>query len=688
MLLIMAITANVAPKDNRLEKLGVTSSMQVPFLVPSRYIDLITVAYVSDIQPNSAIAIECTVISSKPFKPKSNKGFLLEVAMPKSSIYPEPQLLRLMFFAYVPAKQVAEFSGQKIRLQVKSLDFQQGDTPLLIFQELMPSLEDYPHSVIGIYPGSRGLQPSVTRNLVIDKLKDADGMRLGAAASRLMDELAPYTQEQILEAWGQARAVPRARESSLMRMIKAVHFPAHALQAELASNGVRDIIALAYLIQAIRSRPITSKPIQIKITDSMLAKRLEQIAGQITPTDGQYQSIREALKDLSSGHAMHRLLSGDVGTGKTLVFGTVARLVADASNQVVILLPSAPMAEQIYAELSQWWPDTKEVAVLITGATSKKQMEEQVNGKKILIGTTAINARLNKLDWRPDLVIVDEQQRFSVRQRQQLLKIGGHLLEATATCLPRTMAQVHYGLTDISRLTKPCVEKRFHTTLHNQKEPDAMAAVSDRLAAVLAAGDQALIVFASKEEKADPEENKDLPKLFAISEGFPTFVSRYGEGRVVQLHGSMKAEDKQSSLDAMKNGEADILCATTAAEVGLNIPRLRLVIIMNPERLGLVTMHQLRGRGARNGGDAWCMLVADKERLKPESLERLDALCTTTDGFRLAEMDFALRGMGDLDYEALTQNGKHTDFLLPPRAASLQYDHFQTASTMLQLMAK
>lgn len=230
-----------------------------------------------------------------------------------------------------------------------------------------------------------------------------------------------------------------------------------------------------------------------------------------------------------------------------------------------------------------------------------------------------------------------------------------------------------------------------------------MAEVSARLAATLAAGDQALIVFASKEEskeKEDPsdQENnqqigiaeaevKELPKLFSISEGYPAFVRRYGEDRVVQLHGSMKAEDKQQSLDAMKSGQADILCATTAAEVGLNIPRLRLVIIMNPERLGLVTMHQLRGRGARNGGDAWCMLVADKKRLKPDALDRLSALCKTTDGFRLAEMDFALRGMGDLDYEAISQNGKHTDFLLPPRAAALQYDHFQTASAMLQLLA-
>lgn len=682
----MAITASIAPKDNRLEKLGVTTSMQVPFLVPARYLDLITVLHLSDIQPNATFAIECTVVSSKPFKPKSKKGFVLDVSVPSSSIYPEPQLLRLMFFAYASAKQVAELSGQKIRLQVKSLDFQQGDKPLLIFQEQLPSLADYPYPVIGVYPGSRGLQPNVTRNLVIEGLKDTDGMRLGAAASCLMDELAPYTQERILSAWGQARGVKRANESSLMRMIRAVHFPANAPQADLASHGLRDMIALAYLIQAVRSRPIADKPIQIEISEAMLLKRLKQIEGQISPTDDQLQSIRDALSDLSSGHTMHRLLSGDVGTGKTLVFGTVVRLVADAGHRAIILLPSAPMAEQVYSELCHWWPDTKEVAVLVTGSTSKKQMDKQVEGKQILIGTTALNSRLEKIDWRPDLVVVDEQQRFSVRQRQQLLKIGGHLLEATATCLPRTMAQVHYGLTDISRLTKPCVEKRFHTTLHDQKEPDAMAAVSERLAVTLAAGDQALIVFASKEDKASTEENKDLPKLFAISEGFPTFVSRYGEGRVVQLHGSMKAEDKQLSLDAMKNGEADILCATTAAEVGLNIPRLRLVIIMNPERLGLVTMHQLRGRGARTGGDAWCMLVADKERLKPESLERLDALCTTTDGFRLAEMDFALRGMGDLDYEALTQNGKHTDFLLPPRAASLQYEHFQNASTMLQFL--
>lgn len=701
----MAITAKIAQKDRRLEKLGVTSSMQVPFLVPSRYTELSTITHLSEIQPNTSFAIQCTVISEKPFKPKSKKGFVIEVSLPCSHAHPQQQLLRLMFFAYPPAKQITEFYGQEVRMQVKSLDFHAGDTPLLIFQEQLPTTADYPYPVIGVYPGSRGLQPGVTRSLVVDSLKDSDGMRLGAAASRLMDELAPYTQTQVLSAWGQSRCIPNAEKTSLMRMIRAVHFPAHLNQAELASQGLRDMIALAYLIQAVRSKPRTEKPVQVVIGDQMLYRRLNQLPKQLSPTDDQLQAVRDALKDLSGGHSMHRLLSGDVGTGKTLVFGLVARLIADAGHRALILLPSAPMADQVYAELSSWWPDTQQDAVLVTGATSKIKMDQQVQGKRILIGTTALNARLEHLSWRPDLVVVDEQQRFSVRQRQQLLKIGGHLLEATATCLPRTLAQVHYGLTDISRLNKPCVAKNFYTTLHDQGEPESMDEVSARMAATLAAGDQVLIVFASKEKEgtgthnATPDngqaqqigqsetEAAEPPKLFSISEGFPAFARRYGEDRVVQLHGSMKAEDKQQSLDAMKSGQADVLCATTAAEVGLNIPRLRLVIIMNPERLGLVTMHQLRGRGARNGGDAWCMLVADKKRLKSDALDRLSALCKTTDGFRLAEMDFALRGMGDLDYEAISQNGKHTDFLLPPRAAALQYDHFQTASSMLKLLA-
>lgn len=684
----MAITAKIAEKDKRLEKLGVFHSMQVPFLVPARYVDLVTITHASDIQPNATFAIRCTLASDRPYKPKSKKGFLLDILVPDSSIYPEPQKIRLMFFAYLPAKQVAEMHGQTLRLQVKSLDFNYGDTPLLTFQEMLPDILDYPHPIIGVYPGSRGLQPSVTRNLVIENLKDSDGMRLGAAASRLMDELAPYDQSTIMQAWGEVRSIPRASETSLMRMIRAVHFPANATQAELASHGLRDMIALAYLMQAIRSRPTVDNPIQICITESMLNKRIKQIEAEITPTPDQLQSIRDAMNDLSAGHVMHRLLSGDVGTGKTLVFGTLVRLIADAGSKAIIILPSEPMAKQVYAELCHWWPETEGISLMVTGSTSKKQMEKQVHGKQILIGTTALNSRISKIDWRPDVVVVDEQQRFSVRQRQQLLQVGGHLLEATATCLPRTMAQVHYGLTDISRLTKPCVEKQFHTTLHDQFDSEAMSAVTERLNATLESGDQALIVFASKEDSGKTVEGeKELPKLFSISEGFPAFVKRFGEGRVVQLHGSMKADDKQQSLDAMKSGQADVLCATTAAEVGLNIPKLRLVIIMNPERLGLVTMHQLRGRGARKGGDAWCMLVADKGKLKPESIERLNALCSTADGFRLAEMDFALRGMGDLDYDALVQNGKHTDFLLPPRAASLQYEHFQTASSMLKVLA-
>lgn len=349
-------------------------------------------------------------------------------------------------------------------------------------------------------------------------------------------------------------------------------------------------------------------------------------------TEEQQTAIQEILADLQKGKAMRRILSGDVGTGKTFVYAVVAAAIADHGGRVAILAPTLPLANQVVGEIRKPWPDLK-VAVVAGDA------EEGALDASILVGTTAL---LHRDIGQIDLAVVDEQQKFGREQREQLVGEGVHLLEASGTCIPRSMALIRYGAWGVSRLTKTHTVKNIRSRIWN---PEERGGLMEAVRVGLKKGLQTLVVYPVKAG----ETPRGAEHAYQMWEGhFP--------GQVRLAHANVGDDEKQKAIDDMKSGAASILVATTVAEVGLDIPNLRHVIVVEPHRLGLTQLHQIRGRAARNGGNGYFSMYL-REPIPDKSMVRLQALLETTDGFAIAQRDLEIRGHGSMRANADRQSG-------------------------------
>ncbi|MBZ9574483.1 DEAD/DEAH box helicase [Modicisalibacter sp. MOD 31.J] len=378
----------------------------------------------------------------------------------------------------------------------------------------------------------------------------------------------------------------------------------------------------------------------------------------------QDRAIQETLEDMAEGAPMHRLLAGDVGTGKTAVYGVVAATAMDAGARVAVLAPNTGLVAQIAENLSAWWPDLDVLAV--TGATRKR---EKLVDRQCLVGTTAL---LHRDIGERDLVIVDEQHKFSRGQREELLAAGCHLLEVTATCTPRSQALVELGVRETSRLTMRSVKRRVETRLWDKdSRPELMEAIEQSLGR----GEQVLVICPERGEQGGKANGAEARKR--ASDAFVLWEKRF-PGRVRLSHGGLKAAEKTEALQAMRDGEADILVSTTVVEVGIDLPRLNRVVVLHANRLGLVTLHQIRGRVARAGGTGYCDLYVPDDGAE---VERLNVLCQTDDGFEIAEKDLRLRGFGDLSSGSDAEKG-FLDGLLFQRG--IEVAHVEEAARLLE----
>lgn len=562
---------------------------------------------------------------------------------------------------------------------------------------LMFAPQSVPHAfvgrAIGVYPGkTRTIKPETTRQRVLAHITDA---HISDAIDAIKTSLQPYSLDDVLAQWGRARGFSGMCEASFPRAIRCLHHPRTPAQGELSQSLLLDLSALAMLLQAERERPRQGSPRTISVAPDTLEHRIQSMSH--TPTREQRQAVSDMLDDMGSGKPSHRLLSGDVGTGKTTVFALLAAVMHDAGERVAILLPSEDMVSQVRSEMHRWWPDLEMDTV--TGSTPK----DADLTAPVRLGTTAVIHRQARDNWAPTLTIVDEQQKYSADQRHTLVEQGGHLLECTATCLPRTMAQIQFGLVPVSRLTEPHTPKDIASARWDTQDRPAMHGLFADIKETLAGGDQVLVIFAardakyaatlSREDQAAEEgpsagqgtliDNKPaaLPPVLSLEEGIDRWRRVLSEDQVVGLHGKMKAADRKKSLAALHEGRASVLCATSAAEVGLNLPRLRHVVIHNPERFGLVTLHQIRGRVARTGGWGRCDLLANAAHLSDSAADRLAAFTGTQDGFALADQDMRQRGIGSLLVQASRQSGQADIGLLFGERPDME--HFERAQAML-----
>lgn len=373
-------------------------------------------------------------------------------------------------------------------------------------------------------------------------------------------------------------------------------------------------------------------------------------------TGAQKRVMHEIRNDMDSGRQMNRLVQGDVGSGKTLVALMAMLIAVDNGFQACLMAPTEILAEQHLATVLQMLKRTGVTAELLTGIVKGKRrtdvLQRLASGElHILVGTHALledNVQFANLG----LAVVDEQHRFGVKQRAKLWGKNDnppHVLVMTATPIPRTLAMTIYGDLDVSVIDELPPGRKPIQTLHKYDNQTTSLYAGIRQQVNL--GRQVYIVYPLIEES----EKTDLKNL---EEGYAALTEIFPEYKLSKIHGRMKSKEKEAEMARFASGETQILVATTVIEVGVNVPNASVMVILDAQRFGLSQLHQLRGRVGRGADQSYCILVTNRA-LSAETRKRIDIMCETNDGFRIAEADLKLRGPGDL--EGTQQSGMAFD---------------------------
>lgn len=420
-----------------------------------------------------------------------------------------------------------------------------------------------------------------------------------------------------------------------------IHFPADdaALAAARRRLAFEELYFLTLGLRLLRARRTTVKGKTCAAVD------MTPFFGALpfSLTGAQARAVDDILRDMTAERPMNRLVQGDVGSGKTMVAAAGIYFAAKNGLQAALMAPTEILAEQHEKTLSALLGPLGVHVLLLTGAKTPAQKraarEKIASGEaQLIVGTHAListGVEFHALG----LVVADEQHRFGVAQRTRLTEKGDapHLLVMSATPIPRTLALIAYGDLDVSVIAElPPGRRPVETFLVSE-------ALRERLNGFIrkqcAGGHQVYVVCPAVE---DGEEN-----AMKSAEGWAQTLRNetFPELRVGLVHGRMKSAEKDAALSAFRAGDYDILVATTVVEVGVDVPNATLMVIENAERFGLSQLHQLRGRVGRGSAQSYCVLVSGTKN--EETKKRLQALCKTTDGFKIAEQDLALRGPGD-----------------------------------------
>ncbi len=363
-------------------------------------------------------------------------------------------------------------------------------------------------------------------------------------------------------------------------------------------------------------------------------------------TSAQKRVIKEIHQDLRSGLQMNRLLQGDVGSGKTMVAFCSILLAQSNGYQSCIMAPTEILAEQHFKTLSVFCEQMGLTIGLLTGSTKKAERQKllamlEEGACRVMVGTHAL-LEDPVVFHSLGLCIIDEQHKFGVAQRARLWKKSHpyepHILVMTATPIPRTLAMTVYGDLDVSVIDElPLGRKPIITVLRFDPE---IQKVFGFVKEQLAIGRQAYIVYPLIEES----ESLDLKNLM---EGYEEMKKVFKEYSLAMVHGRMKSNEKEKEMTRFSSNEAQVLVSTTVVEVGVNVANASIMLIQNAERFGLAQLHQLRGRVGRGSDQSYCILMA-QVKASEDSKKRLKLLCSTNDGFKIAQEDLSLRGPGDV----------------------------------------
>ena len=628
----------VGPKRaEALQRLGIRTALDLLYHVPHRYLDATTVMPLARAAIGQDVTCVGRVVSTGVLPTKrglrvfravlKDDSGLLECAWPgrpflERQIKKGQLLLVTGPVRYYHGKQIVP--SEFIILAEPGEGEGAGDSGL----------------VLPVYPATEGLTHRQIRALVQQHL----------------DELLPLVTDPHPAAF---RATHQLIE--LRPALELMHRPKKVEDAELGRRRLAfDELFDQQLVQA-RARHLAKRSragIRFELKRELTTRLKEHLPFELT--GDQRHAVREITDDMTAPLRMHRLLMGDVGTGKTVVALFAMLLAAENEYQAAIMAPTELLAEQHGATLTRLLEPLAIRPELLLGrmtAAEKSAVRERIasGAPRIVVGTHAL-IQESVTFRRLGLAVIDEQHRFGVEQRAALVEKGDapDVLLLTATPIPRSLALTLYGDLDVTQLReRPPGRGAVKTALRTE---GARSKIYEFLRSECAAGRQAYVVY----PVIDESERADLKAATTMAE---KLAKTFAEFRVGLVHGRMKADERDATMRAFRDNTVNILVATSVIEVGIDVANATVMLIEHAERFGLAQLHQLRGRVGRGSAASHCILLSDSS----EAAARLQAFCETTDGFKIAELDLHERGMGEL-------TGARQSGGVPLRYANLETD--------------
>lgn len=621
----------VGPKraELLLKELNIKTFRDLLYYFPFRYVDRTKIYSISELEPTmSYIQLRGKIIKFTEVGEKGPSKRLIATFRDPSGV------MDLVFF------QGIKWYKEKLKLHTEYIVFGKpsvfNQTLNMVHPEVELATEESPvylGNMMGVYSGTEKLRNSGLGNKQIAKL----------ISSLLKITLGQIEETLPVDLLSKKKLMP------LALALQNIHFPKD-LKALAAAQFRLKFEELFYLqlslLKQKRTRKSNSSGIVMNRVGDHFNRGFANLPFELT--DAQKKVIKEIRADMISGRQMNRLLQGDVGSGKTMVAILTSLIAADNGCQSCIMAPTEVLAGQHYNGVFKIIKGSEIKVALLTGSTKAKERREILAGVAdgsihILFGTHALiedKVQFNNLGF----AVIDEQHRFGVEQRSRLWSKAEqipHILVMSATPIPRTLAMTLYGDLDVSIIDKLPPGRKPVQTIHATETQRSK--IYSFMREQIREGRQIFIVFPliKESEKMDYKNLQD--GYMSLIEIFPA-----PEYVIAIVHGQQKNENKAHDMDLFVKGKANILVSTSVIEVGVDVPNASVMMIESAERFGLSQLHQLRGRVGRGSEKSYCILMTGY-KLTKESKQRIDLMCSTQNGFELAEADLRMRGPGDLE---------------------------------------
>jgi len=596
-------------KYNCFKKIGIEKVEDLLFYFPRKYINLKQIKKISNLKEGEKVTVKGNVIAREEKKGYGKINYL------KVAVSDGTGILYIIFFNQVYLKKI--FQIGKTFIFYGKIEFFNKE-----FEMINPFYEEYEEKkidwILPVYPLTKGLSQKIMRKILKFVLKNL---------TEYPEEILPINRRLALNI------------SNIKHALLNIHFPVSEINLEKARNYLifREffIFQLNLLWKKNMERKIDDK---IYIIDEKVIEEFEKLL-PFKLTENQKEVMEEIIKDLKNGKLIRRLIHGEVGSGKTIIAIFTLWIFGKMGYQGVFLCPTEILAQQHYINWNEFLLSDGINVSLLTGKTEEKSkiINEIENGKiNVIIGTHAIlNEKINFKNLK--IVIVDEQHKFGVNQ-QELLKEKSknvHYISMSATPIPRTLALTIFGNMDFSTLGEiPKGQRQVITYMFSNENKDKVYSFIKFLISQNKIGFIITPAIKGNENVESAEE-----KYKELKEKFPDI-------KIGLLHGRMEKEKQECVLKKLRNREINLLISTTVIETGIDIPDVSFIVIEQAERFGLAQLHQLRGRVGRSGEVGYCFLIVYNE--DEEVNERLNNFIEKESGFDISELDYNLRGPGDL----------------------------------------